>query len=377
MAGGVYPYLLTDGSERFSVMYRASNGVQRRKRGFTSPREAERFLRTTMAAVYRGEIVATRDTFAQYIDRWLEDQRPRLEGSTFSDYEVNVRKRLKPFFGEHRLTAITPQLIRSYVGQLASAGKLSPKTINNSIGVLSVALGHAEEDGLIARNPVSTRRGARTRIKLPAAHVEMDYLRLHEIPRYLDGCTDHYRPIAEFLIATGLRISEALALTCADIDWDSQTVRVVRSQKQAGLGSTKGDRSRSVDFGPRLQRVLADHQARRTEHGPSDLSAEPLFLLPDGERPNRRQISRGEHKDALRASGLRTRLRLHDLRHTAAASWLAAGLPMIYVQRQLGHSMISTTLEQYGHLEETFLRDGARRAEAAIWKARTPQRNPR
>jgi len=48
----------------------------------------------------------------------------------------------------------------------------------------------------------------------------------------------------------------------------------------------------------------------------------------------------------------------------------AAGLPLIYVQRQLGHASIITTERQYGHLEKSFLRGAARRAEAAIWEGR-------
>jgi integrase len=40
---------------------------------------------------------------------------------------------------------------------------------------------------------------------------------------------------------------------------------------------------------------------------------------------------------------------------------------MIYVQRQLGHADIGTTIRNYGHLEESFLRDAAARAETAIF----------
>ena len=65
--------------------------------------------------------------------------------------------------------------------------------------------------------------------------------------------------------------------------------------------------------------------------------------------------------------GLRESLRLHDLRHTAAASWLAAGLPLIYVQRQLAHADHQTTVKQYGHLEESFMRGTPGRVEQAIW----------
>ena len=128
-------------------------------------------------------------------------------------------------------------------------------------------------------------------------------------------------------------------------------------------GSTKGDRFRSVEFGPRAASVLLDLRARQTELG-ADPRSGPVFRSPDGGRLDRREISRGDHKAALRRAGLRSSLRLHDLRHTAAASWLAAGL--IYVQRQLGHASITTTEKQYGHLEKSFLQDAARGVEAAI-----------
>ncbi len=54
--------------------------------------------------------------------------------------------------------------------------------------------------------------------KLPAAHIERDYLRLQEIPLYLDSCSEIYRPLAETLIGSGLRISEALGLQIGDLE---------------------------------------------------------------------------------------------------------------------------------------------------------------
>lgn len=457
--GSIYPYRLADGSTRFEVLYRTSNGVQRKKRGFSGPREAERYLNQVIAAVDRGEVIASKVTFADYIDRWLVEHRPRIEESTYRDYRANIERRLKPFFGELRLTEIEPSDVRRYVSALvegtgagaerqgerigaartwaerlgeltvrdlaerldvgpkaarrliermeqeatiARAGDRAPrtagrrenvwrftgpagraearprapisaKTINNSITVLRVALGHAEEDGLIARNPAASKPGARERIKLPRDHQEMDYLRLREIPRYLDACMPAYRPLAEVLIGCGLRISEALDLTWASVDFETQTLRILGSRKlrhEGGetSGSTKGDRFRSVDFGPRLERILRDLRARATEHRSGDPSVGCVFVGAGGAELDRRDVSRGEHKAALRRAPLRDTLRLHDLRHTAAASWLAAGLPLIYVQRQLGHASIKTTEEQYGHLERSFLQGAARRAEAAIWE---------
>jgi integrase len=253
--------------------------------------------------------------------------------------------------------------VRRYVAQLVARGEVSAKTINNSLAVLRVFFAHLEEDGDVVRNPARSSAGARERIKLPAAHREMDYLRLDEIPRYLDACDDVYRPLAEALIATGVRISEALALTWADVDCSARSLRVLRSCKAQGHGSTKGDRFRSVDFGPRLEAVLHASRAPNAPVAASTL----VFRGPRGGELSRSDVSRDPHKRALEDAGLRRSLRLHDLRHTAAASWLAAGLPLIYVQRQLGHASITTTQQVYGHLEESFLRGAADRAERLIW----------
>jgi integrase len=450
--GGIYQYKLASGSKRWMVAYRTSNGVQKLKRGFKGPREAEAFLNQMMAAVDRGSVISAKGTFAEYIDLWLEEHRPRLEPGTYDDYRVQIERRLKPFFGEMKLSAITPADVRRYVSELvqgiaagssshrarlagaraaaerlqefavadlaselnvatnsartlvqkleqegtvertgreaerASRGRrhrmyafrapaqpealvlerISNKTINNSLMVLRLALGHAEEDGLIARNPAATRPGARERIMLPGEHREMDYLRLYEIPRYLEACSALYRPLAEVLVACGLRISEALALTFRDVDFEAGTLRILRSGKQDGQGSTKGDRFRSVDFGPRIEGILRDLQARRQEHGTYKLTA-PVYVDEEGEVLERRYVSARMHKQALRRAGLRESMRLHDLRHTAAASWLACGLPLIYVQRQLGHASIKTTEHAYGHLEESYLRGAAQRVESAIW----------
>jgi integrase len=126
-----------------------------------------------------------------------------------------------------------------------------------------------------------------------------------------------------------------------------------------------------VDFGPRLEGVLRDLCDRRPAGG-SLARTEPLFVGPRGGRLNRSDVSRDDHKAALEDGGLRTSLRLHDLRQTAAASWLACGLPLIYVQRQLGRASLSTTEALYGHLEEASLRHAAERVEERIWRTHRP-----
>lgn len=52
---------------------------------------------------------------------------------------------------------------------------------------------------------------------------------------------------------------------------------------------------------------------------------------------------------ALERAGLR-RIRIHDLRHTFASLLINQGEKLKYVQQQLGHASITTTVDRYGHL---------------------------
>lgn len=91
------------------------------------------------------------------------------------------------------------------------------------------------EDGLIATNPAMRVE------RLPPEHTEREYLRLHEIPLYLDSCSELYRPLAELLIGSGLRISEALALLVDDVELEQTGGMIVvhRSRKRGEtVGST-------------------------------------------------------------------------------------------------------------------------------------------
>ena len=94
-----------------------------------------------------------------------------------------------------------------------------------------------------------------------------------------------------------------------------------------------------------------------------------LFAEPDGSYIDRTAIARRWHNPALRDAGIDMHLRLHDLRHTAAAAWLIAGKQSLeYVRRQLGHASIRQT-QVYAHLERRGRSQAANRTEDAVWSS--------
>jgi integrase len=79
----------------------------------------------------------------------------------------------------------------------------------------------------------------------------------------------------ELLIGSGMRISEALALQWDDIDFRRRVIRVYRSAKREGEGSTKGKRFRAVQAGPRLldtmRELLGSVSSKLSQHAPTSL----------------------------------------------------------------------------------------------------------
>jgi hypothetical protein len=71
---------------------------------------------------------------------------------------------------------------------------------------------------------------------------------------------------------------------------------------------------------------------------------------------------------ASKAAGLQG-LRIHDLRHTAVALWIAAGATPKEVAVRAGHTSVSFTLDRYGHLypeADTTLRDRLEALHTAV-----------
>jgi site-specific recombinase XerD len=140
------------------------------------------------------------------------------------------------------------------------------------------------------------------------------------------------------LYATGLRISEALALTPQDIDSTRMLVRV-----RCG----KGQKERFVPLSPKLLTELREYY-RRTR---PDTVLFPSIYPP-------RPINPGTVQQACRraatAAGITKLVTPHVLRHSYATSLLEAGVDIIAIQHLLGHSSLSTTLI-YLHCRRPYL----------------------
>jgi integrase len=355
-----------DGTTTFSIKYRIPDGTQIKRAAGRTRAEAEQALTAALAAIDKGAVrTAGKETFAEAADRWLRSKRPHLEASTFQDYERHLRFRLLPAFGDAKLRSITRSKVEDYVASLDGPSGLSRKTINDSLIPLRQILGRAVREGVLPTNPAESP-DRDSPIELPYERPSIKPLTRDEARRYLDACLPHYRALAEVLLGAGLRIGEALALEWDDIGWDTSTLSVTKTFKVGGIGTPKGDRGRGVVVAAYVLEVLRHHRAE------SGRLSGLIFCRPDGTPIRRQAVHRFWHRAALTHAGLPLTVRLHDLRHTAATLWLASGQSIYFVQQQLGHRDIQTTIDLYGHPDQEAHRQAAEEA-AAWWREGTSE----
>jgi integrase/recombinase XerD len=150
-----------------------------------------------------------------------------------------------------------------------------------------------------------------------------------------------FRALAEVLAGTGMRISEALALDMAAVNWRDHDARIIG----------KGGKQRKVFFSERAIRWLKRHLEDRSDHSP------PLFVSARTGRRLAQHEAQRMCRAAVQRSGLQKRVTLHVLRHTFATTLLRNGCPIGHIQGLLGHERLETTCRYYlGLLDERDLK---------------------
>ncbi|MCE3556223.1 site-specific integrase [Pseudonocardia sp. RS11V-5] len=162
----------------------------------------------------------------------------------------------------------------------------------------------------------------------------------------------------------GLRLGEAAALKVGDFDLDDRRLVVHRQvQRERGGGveirAPKYGSERTIYLADGLVTIVRGHIARLRGRGADRW----LFHGENGNPPHQNTVGYWWRKTRT-AAGCPT-TKLHDLRHFYASGLIAAGCDVVTVQRSLGHSSATVTLNTYAHLWPT-AEDRTRAAAAAM-----------
>lgn len=351
------------GADRFAWGFRVD--VQRKneprrqvhRSGFATQGDARAAMVRAQQRADTDEPEPTSMTFRTWSAQWLESKKESVRPSSWISMEGAMRLHLLAELGDVQLRHLTRALITGAYGRMG----LSPKTTHNAHLVLHRCLAEAVEERLIAHNP-SDRAHTLPRDSRP----EMRTWTREEVRRFLaQAAGDPLGPMWRLFVMTGMRRGEVLALRREDLDLDGGFVMVRRSLVRGLDGWTTNPPKtargrRRVDLDPATVAALRAHVSSRAMvgidgHVFADAAGRPLD--PDGVSSRFARL--------VRESRL-PRIRLHDLRHTAATLMLAAGINPKVVSERLGHASVVITLDTYSHVLPSLQADAATALARAI-----------
>jgi len=346
--------------------YRDAAGVRHRT-CFDTREEAkdeERRLGTAVHGRRRKLRPATdpRSTVAVYALRWLERiAPPALKRQAYAAHAYAVTRYIVPRLGTIRVCDLRRSDVRDFLLTCQRSGvsgrRLSRGSLRVIYSALRCMLNAAIDDELVTGN-VAAKLGRKFRLQ-PSAHerqaaTEQRVLEAAERKALLEAARVDEGGVWYPLVLTydraGLRCGEALALEVPDIRFEARKIRVRQAldDKTGELelyDSSPKHGPRLVDLSPQLAEVLEAHITGLELASAGKKTVKWLFPSEVGTPLDAHNVRR-VFRRLSKAAGLE-RVTPHDLRHTFGSTLAATELPQ-YVQQQMGHRDISTTMGTYG-----------------------------
>ena len=279
--------------------------------------------------------------FCEYYAQWVEVyKRGAIREATMAKYLMTQKweEKLAPKVKVSELTRTKyQQLLNDY------AKEHERQTTLDFHHQLKGAILDAVDEGMIERDPT---RKAIIKGKTPRAK-KIKYLNqfeLHTLIADLDIKEEPNWDLFILLVAkTGMRFSEALAITPSDFDFARQTLSISKTWDYKGDGGFLPTKNKSS-----VRKIQIDWQivvkfAELTKGLPEN---KPIFI-------DETKIYNSTVNDVLARHCKRcgiSEISIHGLRHTHASLLLFAGVSIASVARRLGHASMTTTQKTYLHI---------------------------
>lgn len=310
-------------------------------------REARGKLRKILSQIDKAGMLAKpgQRTMNDLVDAWLSSA-SNLKPSTVTQYRFFFDTYARKTLGNTRLANVTPALVqRCYAS-------LKPSVANKVYRILHRAFVVAVRWGWLAANPASRALRPAYQSTPPAMWKQAD------LDDFLAGTTDHWlHPLWLLLIATGVRLGEALALHWADISPDDTALTITGTlhYKKGGEWIINTPKTlsayRVVALPPLVTTALAAQriqQKAQRERAGSVWQEHDLVFTGEIGKP----LYHSTIQHALKRECVRLRLPAvtpHSLRHLHASLLIDSGVPITAVAARLGHASPQITMRLYAH----------------------------
>lgn len=292
-----------------------------------------------------------RTSFGDYFASWIETYAGRTQRSfsetTRPEYRRTIENFAIPRWKTLKLSTIEPRDVRELLMAMRNEGK-STSMIRKTRASLSTLFATALEDGLISSNPI---RG----VRIPAPLVEetpteerAKALTRTELATLLSAIPEDWHLFFEFMVHTGMRISEVIGLTWEHLEFEDNPRVKVREQVYRGERKKlkSGAGRRDIPLAPGMTARLAVYR-EATYAGPT----EPVFSSKVGTELIRGKVAENVLNPARDLVQMPW-VSFHAFRHTCASLLFANGKNIKQIQTWLGHADPAFTLRTYIHLLE-------------------------
>lgn len=340
--------IIPKGPGRYQIRFALGRGHRRTytKTLTCTKTEAQKELRRLLVERDKGLLLRpTTLLVEEWIEQWITDVKAATaRPKTLDTYRDLAKRYIYPSFQGCPVKDITKVQVAKWVTKMTAAG-LGPATIRHVFSVLHGSLQYLVDDELLPSNPCKgVDKPTVTRPKVIPLNPEEARKLLATLPSEPLGA------LWGILLTAGLRPSEALGLTWADVQGGRINVERSLSWHSKGwdLGKPKTEKGyRSIPIDPLVQQLLKAHW----ERSPFKDAPDFVFCTAEGKPLNQKVLARRQFPALLKRLGL-PKIRLYDLRHTATTLQLLAGTSVTVLKERLGHQDAAYLLDTYSHVLE-------------------------
>lgn len=293
--------------------------------------------------------------FCQIADHWERQHREEITSRTWSNYEPHYKDIIDRHKGK-QIQEVTAQDIINHL-TVSKAKGYSATVVNSIRSIYRMIFDYAIAHDYAQYNPVTSvrlpkglKRGKRT------APTDT------QIKEIFANIDQPFGLFPVFLICTGLRKSEALALTWDDVDFENQQISVTKSLDYT-CGASPKIKPPKTDAGNRVVPIL-DVMMQPLQEAYRKHTSEYIFPAPPSNRSGKGggimtlRGYEGAWQRYCESAGFvdddgKPTITAHNLRHGTATLMFELGVDELTAQRILGHSRIEITREIYTDLRAT------------------------
>lgn len=228
------------------------------------------------------------------------------------------------------LTQVLTRDVEEYTNSLARRGK-SPATVTRSVASIKSFYTCLVARGVVERNPAKGVASAKVERKLPQVLTGPEVELFLEQPECSDLKGYRDRAMLELLYATGIRVSELIALDVDDVNLPNGMLKCYGKGKE-----------RMIPLYPAAVRILGEYIKKIRPQLVERADETALFVNMSGERMSRQGFWK-IIKYYQEKAGIQKDITPHTLRHSFAAHLLENGADLRSIQEMLGHADISST----------------------------------